>query len=39
MVPGSILLPVGLLLTGWSAEHRLHWIAADIVSRSCIYRV
>jgi len=39
MVPGSILLPLGILLAGWSAEHRLHWIATDIVSRSCVYRV
>ncbi|KAF8154426.1 MFS polyamine transporter [Crassisporium funariophilum] len=30
MFPGTILLPFGLLLTGWSAEHHLHWIATDI---------
>jgi hypothetical protein len=39
MIPGSIFLPLGVLLAGWSAEHRLHWIATDIVSRSCIYMV
>ncbi|BGP07027.1 hypothetical protein JCM10049v2_002857 [Rhodotorula toruloides] len=26
VVPASISLPFGLLLYGWSAEHRLHWI-------------
>ena len=31
MIPGTVLLPIGLLLTGWSAHNRLHWIAADIV--------
>lgn len=31
MLPGTILLPVGLLLTGWAAENRLHWIVTDIV--------
>lgn len=30
MVPGSILLPIGLFLSGWSAQHHLHWIAVDI---------
>ncbi|KAF8900739.1 MFS polyamine transporter [Gymnopilus junonius] len=30
MVPGTILLPFGLLLSGWSAQHHLHWIATDI---------
>ncbi|KIM38559.1 hypothetical protein M413DRAFT_20020 [Hebeloma cylindrosporum] len=29
MIPGSILLPFGLLLAGWSADHKLHWIATD----------
>ena len=31
MLPGTFLLPFGLLLTGWSAQHHLHWIATDIV--------
>ena len=31
MIPGTVLLPIGLLLTGWSAHNKLHWIAADIV--------
>ncbi|KDR79426.1 hypothetical protein GALMADRAFT_243502 [Galerina marginata CBS 339.88] len=30
MVPGSILLPFGLLLSGWAAQTRLPWIATDI---------
>ncbi|KAF8800056.1 MFS polyamine transporter [Phlegmacium glaucopus] len=30
MVPASIILPIGLLLSGWSAQHHLHWIATDI---------
>ncbi|KAF9560806.1 MFS general substrate transporter [Agrocybe pediades] len=29
LFPGTLLLPFGLLLTGWSAQNRLHWIAAD----------
>ena len=31
---GSVILPVGLLMAGWGAERRLHWIVVDIV-RSC----
>ena len=31
MVPGSILLPIGLLLSGWSAQQHLPWIVTDIV--------
>lgn len=31
MVPASVILPVGLFLAGWSAQHHLHWIATDIV--------
>ncbi|KAF8960753.1 MFS polyamine transporter [Flammula alnicola] len=30
MFPGTILLPFGLLLSGWSAEAKLHWIATDV---------
>ncbi|PPQ70272.1 hypothetical protein CVT26_014561 [Gymnopilus dilepis] len=30
MIPGTILLPFGLLLAGWSAENRLPWIATDV---------
>lgn len=27
---GSILLPVGLFIYGWTAEYKVHWIAPDI---------
>ena len=31
MIPGTIVLPIGLLLNGWSAQHRVAWIGPDIV--------
>jgi len=31
MIPGTVLLPLGLLLTGWSAHNGLHWVVTDIV--------
>ncbi|KAI1392972.1 MFS general substrate transporter [Hypoxylon trugodes] len=30
MVPGAILIPLGLLFYGWTAERQLHWIVPDI---------
>ncbi|KAF9560805.1 MFS polyamine transporter [Agrocybe pediades] len=30
MVPGTILLPIGLFLSGWAAEKGVHWIVTDI---------
>ncbi|KAI0055627.1 MFS polyamine transporter [Artomyces pyxidatus] len=30
MVPGTILLPVGLLISGWAAQEKVHWIVVDI---------
>ncbi|KAI0788016.1 MFS polyamine transporter [Fomes fomentarius] len=30
MVPGAVLLPVGLLISGWTARADVHWIAPDI---------
>lgn len=30
MVPGSIILPAGMFLAGWSAQAKLHWIVTDI---------
>ncbi|PSS29845.1 hypothetical protein PHLCEN_2v2660 [Hermanssonia centrifuga] len=30
MVPGTIFLPMGLFITGWTAQARTHWIAPDI---------
>ena len=31
MFPSTILMPFGLLLAGWAAEKKLHWIVTDIV--------
>ncbi|KAG1814356.1 major facilitator superfamily domain-containing protein [Suillus subaureus] len=30
MVPGSVLLPIGCLIAGWTSEAHVHWIAPDI---------
>lgn len=30
MVPGAVLIPLGLLMYGWSAEKLYHWIIPDI---------
>ncbi|KAL1301458.1 hypothetical protein AAFC00_005708 [Neodothiora populina] len=30
MIPGSILMPVGLFIYGWTAEYKTHWIAPNI---------
>ncbi|KAJ7606551.1 MFS polyamine transporter [Mycena polygramma] len=30
MVPGTIALPAGLLITGWAVQQNVHWIVADI---------
>ncbi|KAF8996433.1 MFS polyamine transporter [Cyathus striatus] len=30
MVPGTFLLPIGILITGWTAECKTHWIGVDI---------
>ncbi|KAI0366301.1 MFS polyamine transporter [Pilatotrama ljubarskyi] len=30
MIPGAILLPAGLFITGWTARPDVHWIAPDI---------
>ncbi|KAH9883830.1 MFS general substrate transporter [Xylariomycetidae sp. FL2044] len=30
MVPGAILVPVGLLIYGWTAEYKTHWIGPNI---------
>ncbi|KAF2181686.1 MFS multidrug transporter [Zopfia rhizophila CBS 207.26] len=29
MVPGALLVPIGLLWYGWAAQQRLHWIMPD----------
>jgi hypothetical protein len=31
MLPGTIALPVGLLIAGWSVQASVHWIVPDIV--------
>lgn len=30
LFPGSIMLPIGLFITGWTARANVHWIAPDI---------
>ena len=32
IVPGTILLPIGLLITGWTTQERVFWLVPDIVS-------
>ncbi|KAF2795314.1 major facilitator superfamily transporter, partial [Melanomma pulvis-pyrius CBS 109.77] len=30
IVPGAIMMPIGLLWYGWAAEQKLHWIVPDV---------
>ncbi|KAJ7075803.1 MFS polyamine transporter [Mycena belliarum] len=30
MVPGTLFLPIGLFITGWSVQAHVHWIVPDI---------
>ncbi|OTB06726.1 hypothetical protein M426DRAFT_54798 [Hypoxylon sp. CI-4A] len=30
MVPGAVLVPVGLFVYGWTAEHKTHWIGPNV---------
>ncbi|CAN8102830.1 unnamed protein product [Discula destructiva] len=30
MVPGAVLMPVGLVVYGWTAQYRTHWIGPDM---------
>ena len=30
LVPATLMLPVGLLITGWTARSEYHWIVPDI---------
>ncbi|KAG6878983.1 hypothetical protein C0992_006076, partial [Termitomyces sp. T32_za158] len=30
MVPGTIVLPAGLIISGWAAQNKVHWIVTDI---------
>jgi len=34
MIVGSLLLPFGLLMSGWASEEGVHWIVTDIVRLS-----
>lgn len=38
MVPGTIFLPIGLLLNGWTAQKHVFWLVPDIVSSPSHYR-
>ncbi|PHH85048.1 hypothetical protein CDD83_986 [Cordyceps sp. RAO-2017] len=30
MVPGAVLVPVGLLVYSWTAESRIHWVGPNV---------
>lgn len=30
MIPGALLMPSGLLIYGWTAQYRTHWIGPDL---------
>lgn len=30
MIPGSLMMPTGLLMYGWAAEKKVHWVAVDV---------
>jgi hypothetical protein len=32
IVPGTVLLPMGLLISGWATQERVFWLVPDIVS-------
>ncbi|KAK8010629.1 hypothetical protein PG990_009594 [Apiospora arundinis] len=35
MIPGAVLVPVGLFIYGWTAEYKTHWIGPNI--GACIF--
>ncbi|KAK8090873.1 MFS general substrate transporter [Apiospora phragmitis] len=37
MVPGAILIPVGLFIYGWTAEYKTHWIGPNI--GACLFSI
>ena len=39
MVPGTIFLPFGLLLNGWTAQNRVFWLVPDIVRPLPLYHL
>ncbi|KAK2600007.1 hypothetical protein QQS21_005241 [Conoideocrella luteorostrata] len=30
LIPGIVMMPVGILLYGWAAEKKLHWMVVDV---------
>jgi len=32
MFVGTLVLPIGLLITGWTVKAHMHWIVPDVVS-------
>ena len=32
MILGSVLLPIGLLISGWAADQKWSWVVTDVVS-------
>jgi hypothetical protein len=40
IVPGTILLPIGLLITGWTTQKHVFWLWPDVVSDlKCVFLV
>jgi hypothetical protein len=40
IVPGTIFLPIGLLITGWTTQNHAFWLVPDIVSDvTCVFLV
>ncbi|KAK8060387.1 MFS multidrug transporter-like protein [Apiospora saccharicola] len=37
MVPGAVLIPVGLFIYGWTAEYKTHWIGPNI--GACLFSI
>lgn len=35
MIPGSAFIPIGLLLYGWTAQYKVHWIV-PLIGTACI---
>lgn len=31
MIPGTFCTPIGLLITGWTVQHKVFWLVPDIV--------
>ncbi|KAK8052047.1 MFS multidrug transporter-like protein [Apiospora rasikravindrae] len=37
MVPGAVLIPVGLFIYGWTAEYKTHWIGPNV--GACLFSI